>query len=201
MTGPLSTIDIYRLPGPARRRQYQTTWRPVPATPRLSRVSTTGCSRGQARPSSTRLSGITPALVASRSCRGWTLSPSSGIHPLRNPKSRGRCSIWFSPCGTPINAAARARRHRRRRLERRGTPGTATSPTSPSQSACVPGVRHQVAEIGRFAARRSPKPCSYVFGGPIVGGSVDLIACRIRSIPCGAQGCAYSSTGPVSSRM
>ena len=28
MTGPLSTIDINRLPGPARRRQYQTTWRP-----------------------------------------------------------------------------------------------------------------------------------------------------------------------------
>jgi hypothetical protein len=47
MTGPLCTIDIYRLPGPTRRRQYQTTWRPrCQLHPGLPRVSTTGCSRG-----------------------------------------------------------------------------------------------------------------------------------------------------------
>jgi hypothetical protein len=40
----------------------------------------------------------------------------------------------------------------------------------------LPGVRHQVAGSARFAAQRSPKPCSYVFGGAIVGGSVNLIA-------------------------
>jgi hypothetical protein len=34
----------------------------------------------------------------------------------------------------------------------------------------------------------------------IVGGSVNLIACLIRSIPA-VRGCAYSSTGAGSSRM
>jgi hypothetical protein len=47
MTGPLSTIDINRLPGPARRRQNQTTWRPGASyTQGFPGVSTTGCSRG-----------------------------------------------------------------------------------------------------------------------------------------------------------
>ena len=47
MTGPLSTIDINRLPGPARRRRYQTHLAAgCQLHPGLPRVSTTGCSRG-----------------------------------------------------------------------------------------------------------------------------------------------------------
>ena len=54
MTGPLSTIDINRLPGPARRRQYQTTWRPGASyTQGFPAFLQLGAHVGQARPSST----------------------------------------------------------------------------------------------------------------------------------------------------
>jgi hypothetical protein len=53
MTGPLSTIDINRLPGPARRRQYQTTWRAAASyTQGFPGFLQLGGQVGQARPSS-----------------------------------------------------------------------------------------------------------------------------------------------------
>jgi hypothetical protein len=81
-------------------------------------------------------------------------------------------------------------------------PRTATSPTSPSQSACVTRCPTPGRGIGRFAARRSPKPCSYISAGrSSVARSISLRPDSLIIDLFGAQGCAYSSTEAASSRM
>jgi hypothetical protein len=102
MTVPLCTIDIIAyLARPDVAATKPPGGRGASYTQGFPAFLQLGAHVGQAKPSSTRRSGITPGLVASRSCRGWTLSPSSGIHPLKNPKA---CTCSFLAAAMDMTA-------------------------------------------------------------------------------------------------
>jgi hypothetical protein len=88
MTGPLCTIDINRLPGPARRHRHQTTWRPGASyTQGFPAFLQLGAHVGQAEPSSTRLSGITPGAGRQSVVPRLDALTFIGHPPIKEPQS------------------------------------------------------------------------------------------------------------------